>query len=69
MAQTSNKTYVVGRGEVLNTLIKKEVGWWIFKVSYYETALTEHIGNDLHITADREIREVYLNGKPLLNNQ
>jgi hypothetical protein len=69
MAQTVNETKVVGRENMLNTYQKKEKSWFIFKVPYYELVNTEHLGTDIHIESDKEIREVYLNGKPLLNNQ
>ena len=35
-------------------------------IKWHEVKGTDHIGNDIHITAPREIRHVYLNGD-LLN--
>jgi len=37
--------------------------WFFFKVEWWEVVSTKHIGNDIYITTDREIRDVYINGK------
>lgn len=64
----SNKTVVFGEEEVKDTLVKKVGRFLIFKTEWWETANTEHIGNDIYIKTNRPIRNVYLNGN-LLNQK
>jgi hypothetical protein len=63
MAQTSNKSIVRGTEEILNTYTKEEKRFLLFPVKYWQLINTEHIGNDIHIETDKNIRNVYLNGK------
>lgn len=58
-----NKTIVQGIEEVKDTMVKRVGRFLCFKTEAWEVAKTDHIGNDLHIKTDREIRDIYLNGK------
>lgn len=51
--------------EVKDTLIKKQSRFLFFKITWWETVSTEHIGNDIHIATNRPIRAIYLNGKEI----
>jgi hypothetical protein len=67
MAKTINKTIVEGTEEVKKTLEKREGRFFLFfKTVWWEEVAIDHIGSDIYIKTDREIRQVYLNGKPLI---
>lgn len=66
MATTKEQTHVFGLEEVEETKLKRVNRFFIFKTEWWETVLTKHIGNDIYIETSREVRQVYLNGKPLL---
>lgn len=65
MLKTQSQTVVVGREEREDSLIKRVGKFLFFKTEWWETVSTNHIGNDIHIKTDREIRQIYLNGIPL----
>ena len=64
MSQTT-KTSVTGSTETEETYMKRVSSWWIFKTEWWEKVSEKHVGNDIFIVTDREIRDVYLNGKLL----
>ena len=70
MTTTQAKTIVKGLEEVKKTEVKKRkrVFFGLFSVEHWEVVSTEHIGNDIHIKTNREIRGVYLNGNKLKQN-
>lgn len=66
MTTTQGKTIVEGVEEMEGTYIKKTGRFLLFfKTEWWEKVSERSIGNDIHIKTDREIRQVYLNGKPL----
>lgn len=67
MATVQNQTKVIGEEEKVEKYIEREERFWLlFKTKWREIISTDSIGNDIYIETDREIRQVYLNGKPLL---
>lgn len=52
-AEENEATYEKRKGKFL---LFFDTEWW-------EKVSQRHIGNDIHIKTDREIRDVYLNGK------
>lgn len=66
MATVQQQTEVIGREEREQSVIKRISGFWIFKTTWWELVSSKHVGNDLHIRTERDIRQVYLNGKPLI---
>jgi hypothetical protein len=69
MARTQIKTTINGAEEIKKTYERREGRFLgIFKTTWWEEVASEHIGNDIHIETDREIRQIYLNGKPLTTN-
>jgi hypothetical protein len=68
MATTLGPTQVNGAEEISKTFEKREGRFLLFfKTTWWEEVKREHIGNDIYIETTREIRQVYLNGKPLFN--
>ncbi len=67
MAAVQSKTIVGGSEQVEETKVRKEGRFLFFKTIWWEVVSSKHIGNDIHIESDREIRQVYLNGKPLID--
>lgn len=66
MAITQSKNVVVGQEERKGTYEKREGRFLLFfKTTWWELVSSEHIGNDIHVETDREIRQVFINGKPL----
>jgi hypothetical protein len=64
MASTHAKTIVVGSERVEGTEVKRESRWLrFFKVTSWETISTKTLGSDIHITTDRPIKRIYLNGE------
>lgn len=59
-------TIVQAQEEVEDTLVSRVGRFLGFETEWWETVSTKHVGNDIHIGTTREIREVYLNGKPLI---
>lgn len=70
MAEPINKVIVQGKENTLETYVeKKRRSWLFFTVTHEEVIKTESLGNEIHIKSDREISQIYFNGKPLLNNK
>ncbi len=60
-------TFVKGREEIETTQVKRTGRFMlIFKTEWWETVRTDSIGNDIHIKTERPIRQVFLNGEPLM---
>ena len=63
---TSKPTTVVGAEEIERAYKKREGRFLLFfKTTWWEVVSQKHIGNDIHIETDKEIRNVYLNGKKI----
>ena len=69
MTTTQGITTVEGREEVQKTYEKRERFLLFFKITWWEEVKQEHIGNDIIIETPKEIRQVYLNGKPLIEKE
>lgn len=66
MTKNPSGTHVNGQEEHEDTFIKKHGRFLIFPTTWFERVNTEHLGNDIFINTDREIRNIYLNGEKLL---
>lgn len=62
---TPYKTTVEGVREEDIEQVRRVKGWKLFNVSWWETVSTTTIGNDIHITTDHPVRDIYLNGKKI----
>lgn len=63
-------TLLEGWEEREATYVKKTGRFLVFfKTEWFEKVSDRHIGNDIQILTDREIRQVYLNGKPLIDEK
>lgn len=70
MATSQSKTVVRGVEEVEKTFVQRRGRFLLFfETTWWEEVKTEHVGNDIQIKTDREIRQVYLNGEPLINQK
>ena len=69
MQTTQGNTLVGGREEV-EKMQQKRTGraFIFFKTEWWETVSTRHIGNDIYIKTNRDIRAVYLNGELLTSS-
>lgn len=65
MPHNPSKTILVAHEELEDTQVRKTGRFLFFKTTWWETILTRHLGNDIHIETDRPIRHVFLNGKEL----
>ena len=67
MTTTNNSFTDVQVADEIETEQVKRTGRFLvfFRTEWWETINTRYIGSDLHITTNREIRTIYLNGKPL----
>ena len=64
MAKHYAETVVVGSERMESTQKLREVRFlWFFEVTKWEVLSTTKIGTDLHITTDRDIDNIYLNGE------
>lgn len=62
--KTKIKTQLQGVSENLITEVKRTRPFlFVFNIEWWEAVLTEHIGNDIHIKSDNQIRNIYLNGE------
>jgi hypothetical protein len=63
MAQT--QTILVKGAEEKEVTKERRTGRFLFffETEWWETISERHIGNDIHIATDKEIRNVYLNGE------
>lgn len=69
MAQIT-KTDVIGANEVEETYEKRTGRFlFLFTTEWWEKVSQKHIGNDIYIKTSKEIRQVYLNDKPLINHK
>lgn len=65
MAKQS-KTMVAGSEEREVTYEKRTRSFFLFfKIIFWEKVNEKHIGNDIFIQTEREIKNVYLNGKKI----
>jgi len=59
------KTTVQIAEEVEQTHTKKSIKFLFFKMQRWELVNTKHVANDIHITTNQPIRDVYINGEIL----
>lgn len=66
MRTTQGNTIVQGAESMIGTYEKRERPFLIFfKTTWWEKVSERSLGNDIYITTNREIRNVYLNGELL----
>lgn len=65
MAETENTRVKGVEEEEVTEVQRKRRRLIFFKVKVWEEVSAKHLGNDIHISTSKEIREVYLNGKSI----
>lgn len=67
MSTTQNKPIIEGRTET-ESVYKKETGYFlIFPITKWVKVSETSLGNDIFIQTEQPVRQVYLNGKELIN--
>mgnify|MGYP000857370002 CR=1 FL=1 len=62
--KTTTRTHIMGVEEREVTEVKRTGRFlFFFKTEWWETVSSKHIANDLHITTENPIRDIYLNGE------
>lgn len=56
------RVHIEDETEIVEVQRKRRV-FFFLETTWWETVSREHIGSDLHILTDRQIRAVYINGE------
>lgn len=66
--KTISKSIVKGLEEVKESYVLRKTVFLIFPVTWWEKISTEHIGNDIMIETEHEIRQIILNGEVFIKS-